>query len=247
MWWDSAGINVSPATLTGDGGRIVATISTEESGTTASSPTLSISGPGLSQSKTASESSATSSGGQTIRIWEASFDIPANDTLSERTYTITATSSQVNGARTAEATVAPAEFEELKQTDAKLRALRSASFELKHLAGSTVIIPGVLINRAHGKFEALGDFAVTVEGEVPLTGSDLEIGMVSSDGATYMTDILTGEWKEVPRNSLLMNFSDFGACWRAFSRKSNLLRSWDRRLSTERRYIASAGRLCPKT
>ena len=107
--WRDDPIRVTPSTLTASGGRIVATISTEESGATASAPTFSISGPGLSLSKTASESSATSGGGQTVRAWEVSFDIPTNDTPSERTYTITASSSQVSGTRTADVTVAAAE------------------------------------------------------------------------------------------------------------------------------------------
>ena len=100
---------------------------------------------------------------------------------------------------------------ELRRTVEQLLALQSASFNLEHTVGSTNILPGILMNRAYGKVIVPGSFDITVEAELLFPRSYLEIGMVSIDGTAYMTNVLNGEWSEVPPESLPINLSTFGS------------------------------------
>ena len=100
--------------------------------------------------------------------------------------------------------------EELQRTVRTLLALQSGSFDLEHIVGSTNLLPGVLMHRAYGKAVVPGKFDVTVEAELLFPRSYLEIGMISIDGAAYMTNVLTGEWGEVSPDTLPINLSNFG-------------------------------------
>ena len=99
---------------------------------------------------------------------------------------------------------------ELQRTVQRLIDLQSASFDLEHIVGSTNLLPGVIMHRAYGKAVVPGQFEVTVESELLFPRSYLEIGMISVDGASYMTNVLNGEWAEVPPESLPINLDDFG-------------------------------------
>ena len=88
--------------------------------------------------------------------------------------------------------------------------LQSGSFDLEHITGSTNLLPGVLMHRAYGSAVVPGKFDVTVEAELLFPRSYLEIGMISIDGAAYMTNVLNGEWGEVPPDTLPINLSNFG-------------------------------------
>ena len=101
--------------------------------------------------------------------------------------------------------------EELQRTVQRLIDLRSASFDLEHIVGTTNLLPGVIMHRAYGRAVVPGQFEVTVESELLFPRSYLEIGMISVDGAAYMTNVLNGEWAEVPPGSLPINLADFGS------------------------------------
>lgn len=100
--------------------------------------------------------------------------------------------------------------EVLQRTVGELTALQSVSFDLAHVVGSTNILPGVLMNRAYGTAVVPGAFEVTVESELLFPRSYLEIGMVTVDGASYMTNILSGDWEEVDVEALPINLTQLG-------------------------------------
>ena len=100
--------------------------------------------------------------------------------------------------------------EELRRTVERLLVLQSGSFDLEHLVGATNLLPGVIMHRAYGSAVVPEKFQVTVEAELLFPRSYLEIDMVSVDGKAYMTNVLNGEWGEVPPESLPINLSDFG-------------------------------------
>ena len=92
----------------------------------------------------------------------------------------------------------------------QLLALRSAAFSLQHLEGSTVLVPGILMNKVSGVVSTPGRFKVTVEAESEFPRSYLEIGVITIDDATYMTDIFTGRWNKVSAETLPFNLSGLG-------------------------------------
>ena len=100
--------------------------------------------------------------------------------------------------------------EELQRTVERLLALESGSFDLEHIVGSTSLLPGVLMHRAYGRSVVPDKFDVTVEAELLFPRSYLEIGMISIDGTAYMTNVLNGQWGEVPQDTLPINLSNFG-------------------------------------
>ena len=118
-----------------------------------------------------------------------------------------------DGHSTIRITVLPAEnagAEELQRTARRLRELQSSSFDLNHVVGSTTFLPGIQIHRAYGEVAAPGNFVVTVEAKSLFSRTDLEIGLMSIDGVTQMTNVFTGEWGEVSPDTLPFDFSDFG-------------------------------------
>ncbi len=125
---------------------------------------------------------------------------------------VTAAVSCADGKPTPTQTPEPVDpKEELQRTVEQLMALESASFDLEHIVGSTSILPGILMHRAYGNAIVPGKFEVTVEAELLFPRSYLEIGMVSIDDTAYMTNVLNGEWGEVPPDSLPINLTNFGS------------------------------------
>ena len=101
--------------------------------------------------------------------------------------------------------------EELQRTVESLMSLKSVTFDLEHLVGSTNLLPGVLMNRAYGKAVVPGEFDITVEGELLFPRSYLEISMISLGEQAYMTNLVNGQWEEVSQSALPIDLSDFGA------------------------------------
>ena len=92
----------------------------------------------------------------------------------------------------------------------QLLALRSATFTLEHLEGSTVLVPGVLMTKISGVVSIPDRFAVTVEAESEFPKSYLEISIITIDDTAYMTDIFTGRWNQISLDSLPFNLSGLG-------------------------------------
>ena len=98
---------------------------------------------------------------------------------------------------------------ELRRTVERLQQLESVSFVLDQTVGSTVLTPGVEMNRAYGSVGIPGRFDVTVEA---LVGNlYVELGMSTVDGISYMTNPITGQWAEVPPESIPINLLTLGS------------------------------------
>ncbi len=91
-----------------------------------------------------------------------------------------------------------------------LLALESVSFDLDQETGSTLVFPGLVMHRAYGVVDVPSRFNVTIEAETVFPRSYIEIGIISIDGTAYMTDILSGDWREVPPEALPMNLNALG-------------------------------------
>ena len=113
--------------------------------------------------------------------------------------------------RTPTATTEPVDpREELQRTVSRLTELKSVSFDLGHIVGSTNLLPGVIMHRAYGNAVVPGQFDITVEGELLFPRSYLEIEMISIDDEAYMTNLLNGEWEEIAPSALPIKLGDFG-------------------------------------
>ena len=98
---------------------------------------------------------------------------------------------------------------ELRRTVERLLALESVSFVLDQTVGSTVLSPGIEMNRAYGTVIVPGKFDVTVEAQV--ANLYVELGMASIDGVSYMTNPITGQWAVVPAESIPINLLTIGS------------------------------------
>ena len=82
-------------------------------------------------------------------------------------------------------------------------------FDLQHLEGATQLLPGIEMTRAHGVADVAGNkFRLTVEAQAG--GAYLELGIVVLDGRSHMTNFLTGQWQQVPPETLPFDFSNLG-------------------------------------
>ena len=97
---------------------------------------------------------------------------------------------------------------ELRRTVERLLELESVSFVLDQTVGSTVLTPGIEMNRAYGSVVVPGKFGVTVEAQA--AGLYVELGMASIDGVSYMTNPITGQWAEVPSDAIPINLLTIG-------------------------------------
>ncbi len=98
---------------------------------------------------------------------------------------------------------------ELRRTVERLLALESVSFVLDQTVGSTVLTPGIEMNRAYGSVIVPGKFDVTVEAQAG--NLYVELGMASIDGISYMTNPITGQWAVVPAESIPINLLTLGS------------------------------------
>ena len=89
--------------------------------------------------------------------------------------------------------------------------LESASFILEHLKGTTALIPGFLeMRKASGVVDIPNKFRVKVEAETVRPRSFVEINVVTIFDQAYITDLITGEWREVEPDSLPFTLTNLG-------------------------------------
>ena len=108
--------------------------------------------------------------------------------------------------------------EELLDAQAALRGaviemleLKTASYVLEHLKGTTALIPGFLeMWKASGVVVIPNKFRVKVEAETVRPRSFVEINVVTILDQAYMTDLITGEWREVEPDSLPFTLANLG-------------------------------------
>jgi hypothetical protein len=98
----------------------------------------------------------------------------------------------------------------MSQAVDQLLALKSASFSLDHLEGSTMLVPGVLMTKVFGEVSIPDRFSVTVEAESEFPKSYIEISIITIDDTAYMTDLLSGRWNQISPDSLPFNLLGLG-------------------------------------
>lgn len=91
-----------------------------------------------------------------------------------------------------------------------LLELRSAAFTLEHKTGSTTLLPGLSMKKATGVVDIPDRLRLTVEAEVAVPRTFVEINVITIGEQAYMTDFFSGQWRTVPLESLPVNFLDFG-------------------------------------
>lgn len=92
----------------------------------------------------------------------------------------------------------------------QLLSLESTSFSLEHLAGTTTLLPGLEMTKAFGLVEMPNKFAITVQAELAVPRTYIEIGIVTIGDTAYMTDMLSGQWRPVSPDNLPFTVSDLG-------------------------------------
>ena len=117
--WVDAAPNITPSAMGSEGGAINVEIPThelkdsDESFQVISPPTMSIAGPDLAESSEATISDSgcinAASAAYVTRCWATAFDLPANETSSDRTYVITISSEHIPVILTKEMVVPAAE------------------------------------------------------------------------------------------------------------------------------------------
>ena len=90
----------------------------------------------------------------------------------------------------------------------RLLTMQSAAFTLEHQVGTSVLLPGLEMNRVYGVAVIPDKFRFTVEAQI--SGAYVETDMVVVDQQAYMTNFITGKWEEVPMEVLPLNFADLG-------------------------------------
>ena len=88
--------------------------------------------------------------------------------------------------------------------------LKSAAFTLEHQAGSTTLLPGLVMKKAIGVVDIPDRLRLTVEAEVAVPRTFVEINVITIGQEAYMTDFFSGQWRTVPLETLPVNFLDFG-------------------------------------
>lgn len=98
--------------------------------------------------------------------------------------------------------------EVLRQSVERVLALESAEFTLEHQEGTTQLLPGIEMSKVYGVADIPDKFRFTVEAEV--SNTFVETGVVVIGEQAYMTNFLTGQWQEVSKDILPLNFSNLG-------------------------------------
>lgn len=91
-----------------------------------------------------------------------------------------------------------------------LLELKSAAFTLEHQTGSTTLLPGLSMKKATGVVDIPDRLRLTVEAELAVPRTFVEINVITIGEQAYMTDFFSGQWRTVPLESLPVNFLDFG-------------------------------------
>jgi len=96
-----------------------------------------------------------------------------------------------------------------RAVDAALQ-LESATFTLEHRTGTTTLFPGLEMTKVFGIVDIPDRFSLTVEAESTFPRSYVEISIVTIEDQAYMTDVLTGQWRQVSQDALPFSFADLG-------------------------------------
>ena len=100
--------------------------------------------------------------------------------------------------------------EVLQRAVAQVLALKSAAFTLEHQIGTTTLFPGLEMSKASGVVDIPEKFSLKVEAQLEFPRSYVEINIVTIGEQAYMTDFVTGQWREVPVESLPVSLGGLG-------------------------------------
>ena len=91
---------------------------------------------------------------------------------------------------------------------AQVRSLKSASFVLDHQSGSTVLSPGLVMNRVSGDMETPDKVHLAVEAELASPEAYVELEMIGVGDRFYSSDPVTGEWRQIPPGEQPLKFNN---------------------------------------
>ena len=91
-----------------------------------------------------------------------------------------------------------------------LLALETAEFSLEHEAGTTMLFPGLEMDRAAGVVELPARSRFTVDAVAALQGAFVEVEIITIEGDAYMTDLVSGQWRAVPPMMVPITLSNLG-------------------------------------
>ena len=100
--------------------------------------------------------------------------------------------------------------EALQRAVTQVLALKSAAFTLEHQIGTTTLFPGLEMSKASGVVDIPEKFSLKVEAQSEFPRSYVEINIVAIGDQAYMTDFVTGQWREVPLASLPVSLGGLG-------------------------------------
>ena len=100
--------------------------------------------------------------------------------------------------------------EMLREAVTKLLQLESAAFTLEHEKGSTTLFPGLEMTKASGVVDIPDRFRLTVEAESAFPRSFIKIDVVTIEETAYMTDIISGNWRQIGVEVLPFRFVNLG-------------------------------------
>ena len=98
----------------------------------------------------------------------------------------------------------------LSQAAAEVLLLESARFVLNHEKGTTTLLPGLEMMKAAGLVEIPDRVSLDVEGELAFPRSFVGASFITIGDEDYMTDLLSGNWLQVPPATLPVRFADLG-------------------------------------
>ncbi len=98
----------------------------------------------------------------------------------------------------------------LRQSVSRLLVLDSVAFTLEQQKGTTTIFPGLEMSKASGLVDIPDKVRISVEAELAFPRSFVEIRIVTIGDQAYITDFLSGEWRQVSPEVLPVSFGNLG-------------------------------------
>lgn len=98
----------------------------------------------------------------------------------------------------------------LRRAVSQVLEMKSAAFTLEHQVGSTILFPGLEMSKASGVVDIPNKIRLRVEAQSTIPRSFVEINVVIIGEQAWMTDFISGQWRQVPLESLPVTFSDLG-------------------------------------
>ena len=98
----------------------------------------------------------------------------------------------------------------LQLSVSRLLALDSVTFTLDQQKGTTRLFPGLEMSKASGLVNIPDKVSISVEAELAFPRSFVEIKIVTIGDQAYITDFLSGEWRQVSPDALPVSFGSLG-------------------------------------